>query len=83
MDEGRRGEDASAEGRGEGTGYSHVGIVWGTPRVNADAVGIGVETTIRANVNVTCKLLSARYLCLSLAKDSRGEKNLPERGNKY
>lgn len=23
-------------------GYSHVGIVWGRPRVNADAVAIGV-----------------------------------------
>lgn len=55
--------------RREGTGYSHVGIVWGTPRVNADAVGIGVETMIRANINVTCKFLSV--ISLSLAKDSQ------------
>lgn len=30
-------------------GYSHVGIVWGRPRVNADAVAIGVEITAYAD----------------------------------
>jgi len=70
-----------AAANGEGRGYSHVGIVWGTPRVNADAVGSGVE--IRANINVTCKFSSA--ISLSLAKDSdfsRG-KIFSRQRNKY
>lgn len=72
-----------AAANGEGRGYSHVGIVWGTPRVNADAVGSGVETMIRANINVTCKYSSA--ISLSLAKDSdfsRG-KIFSRQRNKY
>lgn len=67
MGEERRGEGASGEGRE----YSHVGIVWGTSRVNADAVGIGVEMIICANVNVTCKFSPA--ISLSLAKDYPSE----------
>lgn len=57
---------------GEGRGYSHVGIVWGTPRVNTDAVGSGVETVIRANINVTCKFSSA--ISLSLAENSNSSR---------
>lgn len=57
MGEGRRG--LVDERRGETTGYSHVGIVWGTPRVNADAVGHwrrdeNVDTRARAPTRV-CK----------------------------